>query len=348
PATIAATLDPRDNGLNLLRLIMASGVIVYHSFRLAGVPIPGAPLEQGLVNIWVDGFFVLSGFLIAASWIRRPHVGVYLRNRLLRIYPGFVVCLIVTAFVLAPIGTLFSGEHLAVTDQARYVLVNLGLLIREYNIGDTPATVPWPGAWNGSLWTLFWEFLCYLGVLVVGLMGILRTRWGTPLLFVAAWALQLAATYTPLGDARIPVFMYRFGSLGVDDAARFAITFTAGMLIYHWRARLVCSWTWVACALAGVIASMWLPEYRLVGALLLAYALIAAGALMRRRWMILRTDISYGVYVYAFPVQQILAAAGLHHLGLPLYAVTAFAITCVLAWLSWTLIESPALKLKAR
>ncbi|MDO5663196.1 MAG: hypothetical protein Q4G40_10910, partial [Brachybacterium sp.] len=56
PATIAATLDPRDNGLNLLRLIMASGVIVYHSFRLAGVPIPGAPLEQGLVNIWVDGF----------------------------------------------------------------------------------------------------------------------------------------------------------------------------------------------------------------------------------------------------------------------------------------------------
>ena len=65
--SISATLDPRHNGLNLLRLLMASGVVVYHAFRLSGTPIPATPLEQFLQNIWVDGFFVLSGFLIAGS-----------------------------------------------------------------------------------------------------------------------------------------------------------------------------------------------------------------------------------------------------------------------------------------
>lgn len=346
--SLAATLDPRDNGLNLLRLIMASGVIIYHSFRLADVRIPGAPLEQGLENIWVDGFFVLSGFLIAGSWLRRPNIGAYLRNRMLRIYPAFVVCLVVTAFVLAPIGTMMSGEHLVLADQVRYVVVNLGLLIREYDIGGTPDTVAWTGAWNGSLWTLFWEFLCYLGVLLAGVLGLLRRRWGVPVLFAGAWLFQLATTLTAIGEMRVPIVMHRIGSLALEDAARFAITFTAGMLIYHLRERLVASWMWVALATAGLVASMWLPEYRLLGAFLLAYALVAAGALMNHRWMILRTDISYGVYIYAFPIQQILAIAGVPAYGLLLYALAAFAITCVLAWLSWTLVEERALRLKAR
>lgn len=340
-------MHPKRNGLNLLRLVLASGVILYHAFRLSGTQIPDGRVEQALENIWVDGFFVVSGFLITGSRIRRPHVRAYLRNRLLRLYPAFFVCLIVTAFVLAPLGVAMTGEHLTFADQGRYVVVNLGLHIVEYDIGGTPATVPWPDAWNGSLWTLFWEFLCYLAILAAGVTGLLRRRWGIPLIATASLLLVWATSLTRLGDVSVPLGLYRIGSLGLDDASRFAVTFAAGALIYHLQDRLVCSWKWVALAAAGVAAAMWLPDYRLVAAPLLAYALIAAGALMRREWMVLRTDISYGVYIYAFPIQQILACAGWHRYGVAAYALAALAITLVLAYASWRLVEKPALAHKA-
>nr|WP_284305904.1 acyltransferase [Mobilicoccus caccae] len=321
---------------------------MYHAFRLSGTPIPGTPLEQGLENIWVDGFFVVSGYLIVSSWMRRPRATDFLRNRLLRLYPAFFVCLLVTAFVFAPLGAALSGIEVGLGQQARYVLVNLGLYMREYDIGGTPSGVPWPEAWNGSLWTLFWEFLCYLGVLTLGVVGLLRRRWAIPLVFLGAWSLQLLVEVTPIGDARVPLGLYRIGSLGIDDMARFAVTFSAGALVYHGRNHLPCAWRWVVAAAVGVLLSLWLPEYRLVGALLLAYALIAAGALMRRPWMTLRTDVSYGVYIYAFPVQQLLAIVGVHGFGVPAYAVASLMLTVVLAYVSWRLVERPALGYKAR
>lgn len=343
---LGARLDPRCNGLNLLRLLMAVGVVYYHSYRLTGRPIDPAPLEQALSSVWVDGFFALSGFLIVGSWMRRPQAVPFLRHRVLRIYPGFLVCLVLTAVVAVPLGASMTGERYTLADQLGYIGANLGLYIRTFAVGDTLAHVPFPGVWNGSLWTLVWEFACYLVVLALGLAGLLGRRHGVPVLFGGAWLLAAATALTPLGELGIPLLLYRFGTLGLHDAGRFALAFAAGALIFHLRDRLVCRWRLVATSLLIVGACMWLPDYRLVGAPFLAYALVAAGALIHVPRLHLRDDISYGMYIYAFPMQQLLAAAGLALLSVPVFAAASVLLTVVPARLSWFLVEKPAMRFK--
>lgn len=105
-------------------------------------------------------------------------------------------------------------------------------------------------------------------------------------------------------------------------------------------------WSLVAASAAVLVAAMWLPDYRLVGAPFLAYALVTAGALIRVPRLHLGNDISYGLYIYAFPVQQLLIVAGLGALVWWRFAALAGVIAAVLAALSWFVVEKPAMKLK--
>lgn len=327
---------------------MASGVIWFHAYPLTDTPIPDIRLHRWLEEGWVDGFFVLSGFLIVGSWLRRPHPGAYLRNRVLRLYPAFLVCLVLTAFVFAPSAAWVEGVRLEPRWSVRYVLTNAALRIRTPSIGDTLSSVPYPGEWNGSLWTLQFEFLCYLAVLGFGLLGVLRTRWGIPVLFVCAWALDLVVALHPaLAEVRIPHGDMVPGYLTLKSVARFACVFSAGALIHHLRDRLPCSWRWVTVAGVIVVASLWLPHHRPTAALALAYGLVSAGALIRAPWAQLREDVSYGMYIYAYPVQQLLVVLGLHRLGFVSYVAMCLAVTAVLAYASWRWIEKPALAFKA-
>jgi peptidoglycan/LPS O-acetylase OafA/YrhL len=125
--------DPRANALNAIRLALALLVIVWHSFPLSGSQVKFAPLKQLLGETAVDSFFAISGFLILGSWLRNPQWGRYLAARVLRIFPAFWACLVITAFVLAPLGTMITtGLNYAGTlslENATYILKNAGLRI---------------------------------------------------------------------------------------------------------------------------------------------------------------------------------------------------------------------------
>ncbi len=220
--------DRNLNALNALRLLLAIGVISWHSFALTGRTVQWAPLAQILGQVWVDGFFAISGFLILGSWMNNPSPVRYLRARCLRILPAFYVCLIVTAAVIAPIGIVRSGEGAApyTFDSVTYVTKNAALWIFQFDISGSPRGVPYPGAWNGSLWTLFWEFLCYVAVLVAGVVGLLRYRSTIALAFVGSWVAVLLAT-AGIVDGE------NFGHVG-----RFSLAFTAGALVYQYRRAL--------------------------------------------------------------------------------------------------------------
>jgi len=94
------------------------------------------------------------------------------------------VCLIVTAFVIAPLGVAIQGGSASKLLLSRapfeYVLGNSAVLILKHDIGGTPCGIPWPGWWDGSLWTLFFEVLCYLAIAVFGVVGLLRRQWFIP------------------------------------------------------------------------------------------------------------------------------------------------------------------------
>jgi peptidoglycan/LPS O-acetylase OafA/YrhL len=128
--------------------------------------------------------------------------------------------------------------------------------------------------------------------------------------------------------------------------ARFALMFLAGALIYQLRNVIPARWSLVVLSLVVVLAASLLPNYRVLAAIPLAYAVIVAGALIHNRRLRLRTDFSYGVYVYAWPVQQLLVICGLAFLNPVIFAIVATAVTLPLAALSWFLVEKPAISLK--
>jgi peptidoglycan/LPS O-acetylase OafA/YrhL len=339
PASLEATFEPRLNGLNLLRLALALGVVLRHSYTMLGEPTGWQPAEVLMRSVFVDGFFAISGFLIVRSWVTKPDAYVFLRARLLRIMPGFWVCLVVVAFVFAPLHALITGVTPTAAffgDAGGYVLRNAGLWIFQDGIAGGPlgASPAEAGTWNGSLWTLFWEFVCYLGVLVLGVSGLLRRRWVLPAAFVAAVAV-LSLTAVPALDVWF-----------IHHAARFATMFLAGALVYQYRDRIPARGRLVAVAVVVVVATSYLPDYRMLGALPLAYACIVGGAMIKVPALTLRTDLSYGTYIYAYPVQQLLVGAGLGAAGVPLYFVLCVLVTLPLAAASWFVVERPALRHK--
>jgi peptidoglycan/LPS O-acetylase OafA/YrhL len=124
--------------------------------------------------------------------------------------------------------------------------------------------------------------------------------------------------------------------------------FLAGALVYQLRNVIPARWSLVGVSVALVLGSSFLPNYRLLGAIPLAYALIMSGALIHHPRLRLQTDLSYGVYIYGFPIQQLLIIAGLGVLAPLPFAVIATLVTLPLAAASWFVVEKPAMRLKAR
>ncbi|OCB25883.1 acyltransferase [Mycobacterium malmoense] len=338
---LGLVFDPRSNALNVFRLALAAEVMLFHSWPITG-RMPPATILQLFFSVGVDGFFAISGFLITASWLNDPRVRDYLVARALRILPGFYVCLIVTAFVVAPISVLIQGgsavKLLLSSDPIEYVWKNAAVAYLHQNVGATPHGIPDAGKWNASLWSLIWELMCYLVVAVIGVIGLANRRWVSPAILVSAvCAAMVLPPLTFPGVWTIPQL-----------AVRSAIMFAAGALLYQWRDVIPARWSLVAVSVVIVLAAGQLPDYRVVAAIPLAYAVIVSGALIHSKRMRLRTDLSYGVYIYAYPMQQLLAICGLIWLSPPVFFALSALATLPLAALSWFVVEKPAQSLRSR
>jgi peptidoglycan/LPS O-acetylase OafA/YrhL len=338
--TLGQVFDPRANALNAWRLGLALAVIVWHSWVLTGHRPPPFAVHQFATQDFVDGFFAISGFLIPASWLSKPRLRDYALARALRILPGMWVCLIVTAFVIAPIGIAIQGGSVSTLITSggplRFVVRNSAVAYVQFDIGGTPTGIPVPGVWNGSLWTLQYEVLLYIVVAVLGVVGLLLRRWIFPVALALTW------TWTVLTPCPFD------GGTVAERLARLAAMFAAGALIHRYRDKIPARWSLVAVSAAIVLAANLLPDYRVVGAVPLAYAVIVSGALIRNKRMNLRTDLSYGTYVYACPIQQVLVIAGLGSLNTVVFATVSTVATLPLAAMSWFLVEKPSMKLKSK
>jgi len=355
--TLGEVFDPQSNALNVWRLILASGVIFWHAWPLTGRTISFQPVHQLLSDVFVDGFFAISGFLITWSWFRQKRTRDYFFARGLRLLPGLWVCLIVTAFVIAPIAVVIQGgsaaKLLLSPAPFQYVLGNSAVLLTKHDIAGSPSGIPWIGEWNGSLWTLFWEASCYIVVAGLGVVGLLRRRWVIPALLalMLCWSAVLppyAALIEAPPGANVKVDAAAQQLVMSGMAARFGLMFLAGALLYHFRDVIPARWSLVAVSVVIVLLASAMPNYRVVGALPLAYAIIVSGALLRHKRLSLKTDLSYGVYIYAFPIEQLLAICGLAFLNPVVFAIVATVTTLPLAALSWFAVEKPAMSLKAR
>lgn len=333
--TLGSLLDPTHNSLNALRLFLALLVIVSHAPMTAGLGRPVMVGDVQLGDLAVAGFFVISGWLITAS---RLHLGLgaFLWRRVLRIYPAFWVSLVVTAVVFAPLAVWWGGGDWRPREALGFVVHNTTLYITQPSIPGSLAGSDYTTHWNLSLWTLRWEFLCYLGIGVLLTLAWVRSRAWVVLLALAV----ISAPYAVLVVADEPV------SLGFAQLSRLGGCFLAGSVAYRYRDRIPAR-AWLAALCVVALVALYLLEMvRGLGALPLGYLTLWLGGVLPLQQVGRTNDISYGVYIYAFPVQLLLAIGGVADLGLWSYTALSMILVVPLAWASWVLVERPMMGLR--
>jgi len=339
-------LSNKHNCFDLLRLLLALGVVYSHSYHVGGFglePLAQHSKEQIILGvICVLGFFGLSGFLVAASFENSRNVGIFALKRIRRIFPGFWVCLVVTAFVIAPFiwmvtGRAFGDFPWTGSDGAwSYVFSNLLLKVHQHGIGETVSGFPDAGTLNGSLWSIYPEFGCYVMLAVLGLCGVLtRSKWFA--LILTTLVLVYAAVDRVQGREAFPEIPALFAFSNLDA---FIAAFLVGMCAQLWKEQL--AFTPRFCAGLGLLIALLLAYggFRLAAPVVVPFFLLGVGSLFSLR---LKADFSYGIYIYSFPLQQLLLAAGWGMASVWLFFSLSAAVSVAFAAFSWFLIEKRAL-----
>lgn len=337
-------LDPKKNSLNLIRLVLASSVLFAHTYFIIGLPPENQPLLGGQhMGVWaVAGFFALSGYLITASRLRSRFADFALL-RVARIYPAFLVVLLATITIFAPIAQLVSQGSLqgylrTSVSPLNYFFLNLFLEVRSYSIGTTLSEVPYPDAWNGSLWTLFYEFLCYFLVGVLLIWGYAKR---------SSWPIAAVFVMSVLAYSQVDrVASFFDGNPSLRLFLMLVPYFMGGALIRMLIPFVGLHWLPGAGSLALVVVGIQFGPFWAAQALapFLTYGLLWLSTVVPQPKWIAHNDISYGIYVYAFPVQQLLAVFGLAFLDPLSFSLVALVITALLAVASWYGVERPALR----
>ena len=342
------------NNFDILRLLAACFVIVTHSFSLLGKG------EMDLLSYYSKGmisfshlgvaiFFVISGYLILNSAIYSSSAKSYFWKRLLRILPGLLVVLLISVFILGPILTSKSAFSYFADIQTYKHLVTISI----YNINHLNL----PGVFsenhnsavNGSLWTLQYEFTCYL--LVAFLVFIFKSEKIKLTYLVYFLFILLISARFFLGDR---YFWYNYSTpylfgLNIMYITEWSIYFTAGMVIYLLKDKFN-YFNWLTIILLGLfiilvsfnyLSFARLALYFLVPVVVYYFAFLVKSIQIPTQI----GDISYGMYIYAFPIQQTILNL-YPSIKVEYFIFVSIICTIPFAFLSWHYIEKRALKFK--
>jgi peptidoglycan/LPS O-acetylase OafA/YrhL len=338
-AEAAGGRDPRANNFGSLRLLFAGLVILAHAPEL----VDGNRSRELLTQVFgtlsfgevaVDGFFLVSGYLITASYRDKRSFAAYVMRRVLRIYPAFVVASLLCIAVVAPL----AGGNLAAASPLE-TLLRLSLLLMPVVPGAF-AELPYP-LLNGAMWTIPCEFGCYLLLGLVGTARALRRR-GRYLALLAGLGALLALRwlYLPVGHPG--------DALGaLSEMIRLTFMFSCGGAFRLFADRIAYTRRGAGLAALLLLPLMFIPPlaepaFAILGGYLIFWFAFAVrpNALSRATAQV---DPSYGLYLYAWPVQNLLVAR------MPgsspwTVALLTLAAAIPLGLLSWYLIERPMLQ----
>ena len=322
------------NNFDALRLTAALAVLFSHQFPVTGTVPPSWMNVAMIGGIAVMAFFVISGYLVTISWFSQPRLWAFCAKRALRIWPALATVVVLAMLVLGPSFTTLSLREYFSHPMTWDYLQSLLMQIR-FNLPGVFADNTYPNTINGSLWTIPIEVSCYALLAAAGTFGLLRWRWvwagiciAYMLWFLTHMTVDLTGVMTHWWE--FPAY-FAFGSL--------IATFNGWFL----RHRLACC---AAACLAGAL--LWACGFGYSALLLfLPAVLLGVGTLS---WPVLRHagrwgDVSYGVYLYAFPIQQTLRHLW-PELGFASSVLLVAALTLLAGWLSWQLVEAPTLRLK--
>ena len=346
----------RDNNFTLVRLILASLVILGHSPEIVDGDIHREILTRmthGAVTFGyfsVAAFFLISGYMIVQSWEQRPILLNFLKKRVLRIYPAYVVSSVLCAFIVGPLAVDQAGQYFASFHPRGFIWETLWLTGPQ-----TPpvfAGMHYPVV-NGPVWTIPHEFRCYLVVPLLSALGLVRNRvaWliftvGMLVFSVMSSAIPYA-TLAPLLPRVVWHYLLPPQPLAVALPHHLAC-FCAGGCFYLFRDvipfrakwAVVSAGLWAGSMFVPMLPPVSLPVFGAYALFWFAFARIPALDRFKRQ-----ADVSYGVYLYGWPVQNLCVWYFPHISPWVLFAV-AWPLALALGFASWHLVESPCLRLK--
>lgn len=338
----------RNNNFNLVRIVAALAVLVTHSFVLSSGNPDDEPLRRTLGmtigSIAVDVFFVTSGLLVTASLLRSQSVVAFAWSRCLRIFPGLLVMLLLTVFLIGPFFTILQPTSYFLDPRTHAYLIKGATLVTGI-VDRLPGVFernPYAGSINGSLWTMPYEVRMYvlLAVLWMVFHKVFRLRGAQFTRAVQALALLSGAA----------LVIAHFMSSRDATFLRLFFMFFAGAALFVSRERVRLSAPlFAACIALSMLATVDQHLFFVTYTASLPYLVICLAYVpsdTARRYNKVG-DYSYGIYIYAFPVQQSLAAAVP---GLSAFAMMGASLmaTTALAALSWHCIERRAIGLRQR
>jgi peptidoglycan/LPS O-acetylase OafA/YrhL len=352
----------RNNTLDLLRLMSAVFVILHHSYPLTG----NSSLFSALGAIAVSTFFIISGYLISQSWFSDPTPSRFLWKRLLRIMPGLVAVVIFAILIIGPINTSFPLREY-------FFNINTWIYLGAISVFHIPQTLPgvftsnpYPTSINGSLWTIPLEFRMYILLCIMGVIGMLKDRRILLSIVISSYAIYFTSLLSniwvlnvftrTLGDIGIIGYLWRLISNGIIgngiplNFPNYNILFLIGTLFYLYKDQIKFnSWIALGAFIGLLVIIVSGSSYFLIALFIcLPYLALYLGQLPLRQLYNIGDkygDYSYGLYIYAFPVQQTIA-----HFMPKINPIQMFVLslptTFILAFISWWLIEKKALSLK--
>lgn len=343
----------KDNNFDTLRIFAAYLVLVSHSYPLFGhgpefvAAITGFETGGGLA---VSIFFFISGYLVMGSLERRPDAFSYFLSRSLRILPGLFVAVAFCVFVVGVCFTTLPLEaYLASHDTWSFLLNSLVYPI-QFRLPGVFEGSPANGSVNGSLWTLPIEVTMYFLLYFLFKAGLLSRKTSViiPSVFISLFMVGVSSW--GLGwENRGFIFFY---SVPFFNFLMYGVYFFTGSAFFVYRNRIPVSLGGalaVAIVLVSSFHSVYGPIVELLSLPYLIYCMahVRTGLGLGQR-VASFGDVSYGVYIYAYPVQQSVYALFFESLGFWSMVLVSIATTSVFAGLSWKFVEKPALSLKNR
>ncbi len=325
------------NNFNILRLFAASIVVYSHSFPLSMGSNEFEPFKLvtgyfTLGQLAVSIFFVISGYLITISWNRKPIFLEFCWKRLLRIYPGMIAAIIFTVFIIGSTATSLSFKEYLGSIPYLQIIKNM-ILLQQANLPGVFVNNSYPNAVNGSLWTLLWEAKMYLITAILGLTGILKKRW--PVVYFTLFA--IAFTYFKL---TLPII-----SSFVND---YSIYYLVGTLFAIYNNSIK-----YRLALLTPLFLIWILSFKtsfftLITNIFLPYLILylALNSKVIMQKLLKMGDFSYGVYIYAFPIQQFIVHLFQNEISPIELFFISFPLIIICSYFSWNLIEKKALEMK--
>ncbi|WP_051286802.1 acyltransferase family protein [Paenibacillus taiwanensis] len=339
----------RNNNFDVIRFIAATMVLYSHAFPLGeGKGQQGEILYTLSNGQWYTGslavaiFFIVSGFLITQSYEHSKSIITFVKSRFLRIFPGLLMALLLSTFVLGPLVTSLPLKEYFVHPQTYQYLKAFFLFPMEWFLPGVFETNVYKGAVNGSLWTIPFEVICYIIVAILGIVGMLRFKKMILLIsFVNLFYYLFQNKISPSGSGHI-------WGLEISTLSELFVYFSFGMLFYIYRSYIPYNKHLAMLSIFMLFISLQYGGVKelfiLFGTYLVFY--LAFSPTVKLNGFSKFGDFSYGLYIYAFPVQQLVTYYYGGQMDAVLNFLISFMITIFISVLSWHLVEKHALKLK--